>query len=570
MRTSLRTQLSLAFGLLVVVLAGALSIGLTERYARAALADRGDALQALAGNTATMLADGLFERMREVELLAAAPPRTSTGEVDAEAWGEALERVQATRPQYSWIGVADPAGKVLTATGGLLVGKDVSQRPWFQGAREKPYTGDVHLAKLLATLLPPSASGEPLRFLDFAAPIRDARGTLQVVLGVHATWDWAHVVVNALRSQRDRDKRVMVFIIDRGGEVIYRPLGVSAQLKPTRLDSLPEIGGADLLWTDDEHYLTAAAKLPARTETTDMKWTVVTRQPMASALSASRTTQLQFMAIGALAGLLAIAQAFWLARRLTRPLSGIARAARSVASGDLGADIPALRTSKEISHLSTALRAMKSSLLEREAALASANADLEIRVLQRTAELGAAHENLERTNEALVKLVQRDALTGIHNRRAADERMSLELARHRQNQKPLSVLMLDVDHFKSVNDTLGHQAGDEVLKALAARLTEVCRATDFVARLGGEEFLVLLPETPLDGALLVGEKIRAGVASAPLGPTRATVSIGVTSPAEQLADETTILRVTDEALYSAKRNGRNRVECSAAVSRQAG
>src|SRR5262249_20262896 len=159
-----------SFGLLMLLLSVALSFGLSASYLRTALEDRGDALHTLANNTATMLAEGLYERMREVELLAAAPPRDSWGQVDTDVWGIVLERVQATKPQYPWIGVADPTGKVLTATGGLLVGKDVSQRPWFQSAQGKPFTGDVHAAKLLATLLPPSISGEPLRFLDFAAP----------------------------------------------------------------------------------------------------------------------------------------------------------------------------------------------------------------------------------------------------------------------------------------------------------------------------------------------------------------------------------------------------------------
>ena len=84
-----------------------------------------------------------------------------------------MARAQATPPQYAWIGVADTSGKVVLAAGGLLEGRDVSERPWFQSARSQPFAGDVHLAKLLASLLPASASGAPLRFVDFAASLRD-------------------------------------------------------------------------------------------------------------------------------------------------------------------------------------------------------------------------------------------------------------------------------------------------------------------------------------------------------------------------------------------------------------
>lgn len=560
MRTSLRTQLSVSFGLLMLLLSVALSFGLSASYLRVALADRGDGLHTLASNTATMLAEGLYERMREVELLAAAPPRDAGGQVDTDVWGIVLERVQETKPQYSWIGVADPTGKVLTSTGGLLVGKDVSQRPWFQSAQSTPFTGDVHAAKLLAALLPPSVSGEPLRFLDFAAPVLDPSGKLQAVLGTHATWDWAHEVVSSLRSASDRERGVQVFILDRGGQIIYRPFSIPASIKPEKLSALPLQGGRDLLWTDEAHYLTASAKLPARNERTNLGWTVITRQPLESAMLATHETRVRFLVLGVFAGILAVMQALWLARRFTRPLRAIARAARNIETGNLEVEIPAIRTSTEIQHLSHALRAMKGALVEREAALARANVDLEQRVRERTAELGRAQEKLQQTNEVLTMLVQRDPLTGIHNRRAADERLSLELERHRRKHKPLSVMMIDVDHFKSVNDTLGHQAGDEVLKRLAIRLSELCRETDFVARLGGEEFLVILPDTPPDGALLVAEKLRGGVAADTGFPKRVTISLGLTSPAEAWADETAILAAADEALYAAKLGGRNRVE----------
>lgn len=158
-----------------------------------------------------------------------------------------------------------------------------------------------------------------------------------------------------------------------------------------------------------------------------------------------------------------------------------------------------------------------------------------------------------------------DALTGHWNRRALDEFVKQQVERRSSGNKPLSVLMLDIDYFKNINDELGHMIGDDVLRAFAQRLREFLRSGDFCARFGGEEFVVVLPETSLATALELAERIRKGVAQSPLlnkPIVQATVSIGVaTMETGQSASE--LFATADAAVYLAKKGGRDQVRAHA-------
>lgn len=159
-----------------------------------------------------------------------------------------------------------------------------------------------------------------------------------------------------------------------------------------------------------------------------------------------------------------------------------------------------------------------------------------------------------------------DALTGLLNRRAADEFMDQEVLRAQRQGTPMSVLMIDIDFFKKVNDQHGHAGGDHVLQTLARLLKARARATDLVARWGGEEFLVLLPDTPTAGAQEMAEQLRLAVEKAPLlwqeASVPITVSIGVATRSGGTFQASALVASADEALYQAKNSGRNRV-CAA-------
>ncbi|NRR31960.1 sensor domain-containing diguanylate cyclase [Oxalobacteraceae bacterium] len=174
------------------------------------------------------------------------------------------------------------------------------------------------------------------------------------------------------------------------------------------------------------------------------------------------------------------------------------------------------------------------------------------------------------SNEMLKYIGLTDSLTGVYNRRYIDRRLLEEIARARRQGYPISFMYIDIDHFKRVNDTVGHQGGDEVLREVAGRIKAELRVSDALARFGGEEFVVLLIDADLDSAAFVAERIRAGVAAslialAPDMQMSVTVSIGVAclkdaapdADAAKLGHE--LIAQADASLYQAKESGRNRV-----------
>lgn len=166
---------------------------------------------------------------------------------------------------------------------------------------------------------------------------------------------------------------------------------------------------------------------------------------------------------------------------------------------------------------------------------------------------------MEETARTMRKLANTDALTGLANRRQAEEQLARELRRAERYGRVFSVLMLDIDHFKDLNDRFGHQAGDDVLVDLSRRIGSMVRASDTVARWGGEEFLLLTPETGSGDAQRLAEMIRTHVADNSLGGRyQVTVSLGVASyrPGDTLGS---LVARADAALYLAKRGGRNQV-----------
>lgn len=177
------------------------------------------------------------------------------------------------------------------------------------------------------------------------------------------------------------------------------------------------------------------------------------------------------------------------------------------------------------------------------------------------------HIELKRQRDVLARLSSLDGLTGLPNRRSLDTALEREWRRGTRSLRPISMIMIDIDHFKAYNDTCGHLAGDDCLKTVANILKEpLGRAGDLLGRYGGEEFLAILPDTAEAGALSVAQLIQQGVEaldiphpSSPLGG-RVTVSLGVaTVAARKDQDYTTVLRAADQALYQAKQEGRNRI-----------
>jgi diguanylate cyclase (GGDEF)-like protein len=185
----------------------------------------------------------------------------------------------------------------------------------------------------------------------------------------------------------------------------------------------------------------------------------------------------------------------------------------------------------------------------------------EHRIRESVSQAAPALANLR--NLAIAELrAATDSLTGLPNKRAVTDTLKRMLAHASRTLTPLALVVIDLDHFKSINDRLGHPIGDQALANVGAALNSTLRASDFAGRNGGEEFAVLLPDTGLDGALAAAEKIRAAVANIDLPGVDLTVtaSLGIAVYPEHATNAERLARLADAALYTAKRSGRNRVE----------
>jgi two-component system, cell cycle response regulator len=174
-------------------------------------------------------------------------------------------------------------------------------------------------------------------------------------------------------------------------------------------------------------------------------------------------------------------------------------------------------------------------------------------------------DELKKANELLKRLTNIDHLTNLFNRRYLTEILDGEFFRARRNNDCLSLIIVDIDYFKKVNDTYGHQNGDLVLAAVASLAQRQLRAYDSAARYGGEEFVLVIPGTPLAGGVMVAERLRQAVLElsfpAPMEDLAVTISAGVASyPSPHVDSVDSLFRRADEALYRAKQNGRNRVD----------
>jgi diguanylate cyclase (GGDEF)-like protein/PAS domain S-box-containing protein len=174
-------------------------------------------------------------------------------------------------------------------------------------------------------------------------------------------------------------------------------------------------------------------------------------------------------------------------------------------------------------------------------------------------ELERYHRELEDANDQLRKLAVTDELTGLRNRRSFEERLVMEFSMARRRKRELSVLLIDVDDFKTINDRWGHAAGDEVLRRLGMILRTTVRLPDLPARYGGEEFVVLLPESGEESAMGLARRVMQRVASEDWENEPLTISVGMAAMNESLENGFQLVELADEALYAAKRAGKNRV-----------
>ena len=391
-----------------------------------------------------------------------------------------------------------------------------------------------------ALAVAPAAASGPGRFL-LADAVRNPSGAVTgMVVG--------EIPVAALRLIADRplnlfhlDQPPDLTLLDRSGRVLYASSdhghfvdGVWPGFGQVRKDlAAGEDSGSLLLRTpspgggDD---IVIFAREARDSGYRGHGWTLTMTVPVRLALAAMTGLRNRLLLAILLIGALSAAAAIFLSKTLTRPIALLSTAAAAVGEGRLDVSVPV--TSRD------------------EAGRLAENFNAMVR-------------QLNELNRELQVAASVDKLTGAANRSRIEQVLEAELERAVRYEAPLAVILFDLDHFKQVNDRYGHLAGDMALKTVAAVVGQIIRTNDTLGRWGGEEFLLLAPETTLAQATRLAEKIRRSVACCPIeGMEPVTISCGVTA-LHQGDREVDLIKRADDALYGAKRQGRNRVETAA-------
>ena len=546
---TVRTQIAAAVAVMSIVLVGTLAGCAALVSYRNTASQVNSNLAAVASATSGRLDRFMAERQLEMNLFSQLQPMQKLWRDNPAELRRALEQLQSTFSDLAWIGFADVDGKVVAATGGLLEGKSVASRPWFKEGLQRLAIGDVHDAVLLSSLLTQRENGEPYRFVDLAFPVKDSSGKLLGVLGGHLNWDWAGQLIKDVEAN-DGDTDTGLSIIDKNGVVLLGPdRGTTrysgaqlAGILKARKGTFAEVSG-------DERVLTAFYVGTGHREYQGLNWIVTASQPAGVALAAAISSAKIILGFGVITALIGLGLAVVISRRVARPIIAITREADRIGRGSTM--LARQSGSVEVVQLTRALR----SLLRRIGFAEERTKEAELR----------ASENALQFKDDLVKLqkmADTDYLTGLMNRRAflavADD--TVEFCR--RYKRGMATLMIDIDHFKKINDVHGHAAGDDAIKRIAGIINQSIRTTDKAARFGGEEFVVLLREIDQETALLLAERIRLSIEQTTInhGETSigATVSIGVAINAEGDRDVQDMIERADQSLYVAKKTGRNR------------
>lgn len=305
-----RLRNSVAFTAFVAVLMTALAAGvLADRLLRRQLdAHAGSLLEQMAVSMRDTLDREMEQHYEQVRLLSGMDELND--EMQPEKVRRLLDQMKESFPQFAWMGLTDEQGKVLASTGGLLQGNNVSARPWFKGALDGPFVGDVHPAVLLEKLLP--RQQEPWRFVDVAVPILDSNGKARNVLGAHLSWSWARNIRRSLTPSGAGGGEIQIMVVAKDGSIILGPAGQEGQkvdLAPYRVSAAGApgfvMGGA---------HVTAYAETHGSGRYPGLGWTVLVRQP-AQATATAVTGLREQIGLGALLLAVLFATCAWFGMR---------------------------------------------------------------------------------------------------------------------------------------------------------------------------------------------------------------------------------------------------------------
>ena len=564
-RLTIRAQMALLTGMTCVIAVFAAAAGAAILARESAVSSANRELQALAGNMADRLDQHMFERYREIQNIAGLAPLRSTWDKEPNTVRNVLEQIQSSLPEYAWLGFATPDGTVVAASKGMLEGASVSERPWFIHGLKQATVEDVHEAKLLDKLLRTSPSDTPFRFVDVAMPVRNQEGELAGVLGAHMSWMWADDVRQTVLTHMDANLMADLWIVGKDGSVLIGPSG--GRIEMARLEDATNAGGSVFVdATEKQTVLTALAPTKGQGDYPGLGWTVAARKPVAIIYGPANQLVLQILMLGGAVATMASYLAWLLASAVTRPLQNLAERLDLVGRKESVTSVDRERGSLDLLQLSSAVRSLLRRLGVAEASQQIADATIDL--LQREVDdhKKTAEEKMLRFGEDLHNLqilADTDVLTGLLNRRAFLPYAEDAWNCFKRYDRKFSILMFDIDHFKRVNDTFGHTAGDDVIREMGELIRAGIRATDKVARFGGEEFVVLLSETDEAAAMIFANRLREQIAATTVTTgghnISFTTSIGLALATRHDRDLEDVIQAADKALYAAKATGRNRV-----------
>jgi diguanylate cyclase (GGDEF)-like protein len=549
---TVRVQIAAAVAAMSVVLIGTLATGAALISYRNTSTLAKSSLASIAATASGRLDRFMAVRQQELELLSKLRPLQKVWQDNPVELRHALELLQQNYSDFAWIGFANVDGIVVASTGGLLQGQSVIARPWFKEGLQRMAVGDVHEAIMLSSLLAQRTNGEPYRFVDMAMPVRDADGKLLGVLGGHLNWDWAGAVIHESEDNAYTPE-ISLSIVSKSGTVLVGPGKDTVKYTAERLAHILAAGDGTLTeLSAGQQRLTAFHVGTGHREYQGLNWIVIASQPTSVALATAIESAQIIFAIGGVIALIGISLAVLVSRRIAGPIIAITQEADRIGRAS-GPTMLARRSgSAEVVQLSSALR----SLLRRVGVAEERTKEAELRATENAMQL---QEDLLK----LQKLADTDFLTGLMNRRSFLTAAEDTLQFCRRYKRRMATLMIDIDHFKKINDTHGHAAGDEAIKRIAEIIGRTIRTTDKAARFGGEEFVVLLREIDRPTALMLAERIRKAIEVTTIqseaGAIPATVSIGLALFDERDRDVQDIIERADQGLYVAKKTGRNRV-----------
>jgi diguanylate cyclase (GGDEF)-like protein len=541
------------FACLTVLVTVALQLTLVHHFAaQHAAEEAGLRLEQLSWQMRDSLDRTLEQATRDIHMLAVLPEVRSTRDPDSVR--RILDNLQRQFPDYAWIGLAKPDGRVFAATGGLLENRDVTTRSWFHMAQQAVIAEDYHPVALLGNLLPRTPN--LWRFVDIAGPIRDGDGNLQGVLALYLSWKWARTLARDLLTPGRKAYDAEIIVVRSDGVVLLGPEKMVEQRIATdslRLARQGSTGAVTETWPDGRTYITGYSQTGRTRERDTLRWTILVRQTESAATASARDFERHVLWLGVMVATLLAALAALLARRAVAPFKLLSSAIENIAHAPAAAApeaIPAVSGFHEAQVLSNALRALVHSEHQRRDALECMNAQLEDTVAARTSELR--------------ELLMRDMLTGLPNRRALMQVLPEIMAGAARVKRPCAVMFVDMDGFKQVNDTRGHEEGDELLCQFGTRILNNVRRTDMAVRLAGDEFVVVLDllndrdEAEAKAQFLLAQLSRPFLLRS--GPVHVTASIGIAlHQPQEFPDPTRLLARADQAMYEAKRRGNGRV-----------